>query len=808
MDYKLMKCPACFWRVVFVLFLAGSLFLLNERAHAVEVLVDDLDAGESTVGAWSTQNNTSAFRGSAITSNSLNATSTYLFSGLTTGSYDIYLHWPAHLGTVPDTSVPVDVKHTTGIQRVFVDQSTNGAQWNLLGAWTLDSTSTVTITNDSGTLFPVYSDAVRLVTAEGSPGGNPISVFLTVELPGNDVNLIWATQNAASCNASGGWSGAKSVSGMELIQGVLTNTTFTLTCDAPPGVVPATDMKSVAVTVGGSTAPTPTTLPVPPPDPIPGAADIVTATKTGTAPTINGIPDEAMWNLSNTASKPVIGAPNNPTNFDVAWDDTYLYVAVSVIDFPLNNDSVSTFNDDSVEVYIDSNHSHSVTYDATDFQFTKGFGDSALLVTGGDTTGVLHGFAQTDLGYTVELGIPWTKLGVTTADQLQLGFDIGVNDDDQLGARDSQLMWFGNVNNFSTTEFFGHVQLAGTPGATTTTTTTTVPLPPPVTTALKGLNIQAHTGTFNDAAERALVLDLGAKAIRLGFGHGRTLAAITADADWAVANNKEVLFMLGYSEGCDISTATGRQCYADRSASLATGFGTKVKYYQVWNEWNGGLGLGCNQSLPKTDAKVRNCWAAVNPSAATCITANCSPRTVQNENVILTTDTNIYKDLLCRTNTAIKAVVPAAIVTAPVTAGPDPGFLDRLLQKAGAGACFDYLDVHPYAAALGGLNLTPVAAVDRFAAQLANLRSIMITRLGSAKSMIVTEEGIQAYDTATQTRQAGYITELYRRANNMPGLVGIWWFAFKDNVDGQYGLVRTDNTKKPGYTAYKAAPGG
>jgi len=47
---------------------------------------------------------------------------------------------------------------------------------------------------------------------------------------GNSVNLSWTATNASSCSASGGWSGAKSLSGSEEIKSITSSKSFTLKC--------------------------------------------------------------------------------------------------------------------------------------------------------------------------------------------------------------------------------------------------------------------------------------------------------------------------------------------------------------------------------------------------------------------------------------------------------------------------------------------------------------------------------------------------------------------------------------------------
>ncbi|HVN44302.1 MAG TPA: hypothetical protein VMT66_03545 [Steroidobacteraceae bacterium] len=65
---------------------------------------------------------------------------------------------------------------------------------------------------------------------------------------GSTVDLIWSSQNATSCTASGGWSGTQKTSGTYTTPALSANTTFTLTCTGAGG----STMKSVSVSVTSS----------------------------------------------------------------------------------------------------------------------------------------------------------------------------------------------------------------------------------------------------------------------------------------------------------------------------------------------------------------------------------------------------------------------------------------------------------------------------------------------------------------------------------------------------------------------------
>jgi len=281
-----------------------------------------------------------------------------------------------------------------------------------------------------------------------------------------------------------------------------------------------------------------------------------------------------------------------------------------------------------------------------------------------------------------------------------------------------------------------------------------------------GLSVGAFLGTF-DAAGQEFTKELGPHSIRAGYGHGKHDFVIK----WATQNGKSVVLMLGYGYGVDVKTASGRQAYADRSAQLAQTYGNKVQYYEVWNEWNGGFGLG------------KLGW-------------NKPPAN----------DAAMYTDLLCRTYKAIKAVRPSAIVVGGAIAGAHEAFLRGMLD-AGAGDCMDTLSLHLYVYRQGWPGHVPSDApasvgVDKFIEVINARENLVRAKTGRTIPILVTEAGFHGAD---EQLGADYITELYRRSATVPFLEGIWWYQLEDAGKGNFGLLRNNNIKKPSFAAFQAA---
>ncbi len=209
---------------------------------------------------------------------------------------------------------------------------------------------------------------------------------------------------------------------------------------------PAHSITMIELTSSGSTTP-----------PTPSVAVAYNVTSSITA---NGNLSESAWSVDTPVTKVISGTPNNTATFDVMWDSSYLYVGAKVLDGNLHNDSTNPWDDDSVEIYVDPGHNHATTYDSNDRQFIKGYNDSTIVEKNNNTTGVLHGWSAITGGYSVELAIPWSNLGITPSGNMTIGLDIGINDDDNNGARDSQSIWQGTGNNWTNTSAFGDATLS------------------------------------------------------------------------------------------------------------------------------------------------------------------------------------------------------------------------------------------------------------------------------------------------------------------------------------------------------------
>lgn len=236
----------------------------------------------------------------------------------------------------------------------------------------------------------------------------------------------------------------------------------------PPAVVTATSGATAAPTntplpaATATTAPTATATKVPPsatPSTRPGPA--VKAEYLSTAPKIDG--DWGEWKTDAYPARFVVYGASNWKNSDdlegsfrVGWDNTYLYVAVKVLDdsYVQIASGAEIYKGDSLELLFDSDlwgdfAVRSLSGDDYQIGISPGKDKiggepSAYLWYPSGKAGSLSDVkiaAVSSTGvYRVEFAIPWKTLGVTPASGSQFGFGISVSDNDQSGTKTQQTM--------------------------------------------------------------------------------------------------------------------------------------------------------------------------------------------------------------------------------------------------------------------------------------------------------------------------------------------------------------------------------
>ncbi len=128
-------------------------------------IVDNNDSGFSTTGAWGTSSGSGFYGTNSLWASTGGASATATWSTtLAPGNYDVYAWWVN--GSNRASNAPYQVNHLNGSSTVTANQTTNGGQWNLLGNYAFDGSSSVVL-SDSANNNVVSADAVRFVFTSG-----------------------------------------------------------------------------------------------------------------------------------------------------------------------------------------------------------------------------------------------------------------------------------------------------------------------------------------------------------------------------------------------------------------------------------------------------------------------------------------------------------------------------------------------------------------------------------------------------------------------------------------------------------------
>lgn len=161
----------------------------------------------------------------------------------------------------------------------------------------------------------------------------------------------------------------------------------------------------------------------------------------------------APWHTitNEEGTQPAPDAADATCSFAVVADNDWLYVALRITDDIIHAGETDTWEDDSIEIYIDANHARTETYEGDDSQITIGAGN-----IGGDiedphltgsanaiNTGTHAAVVEVAGGWVVEAAVPLKNdlWNIVPKDGLVIGFNIHFNDDDDGASRDHKLIW-------------------------------------------------------------------------------------------------------------------------------------------------------------------------------------------------------------------------------------------------------------------------------------------------------------------------------------------------------------------------------
>jgi len=190
-------------------------------------------------------------------------------------------------------------------------------------------------------------------------------------------------------------------------------------------------------------------------------------------PVIDGVKEDVWLASEEHALYNTTAGADPDSNTDCSgswwalWDSEYLYLFVDVNDEDLQNDSGESWQDDSVEIYVDGGNDKATRYGDDDYQYRAAWNTEVPEIQeyhhgARSLPGVEFIVSETDDGYVLEIKFPWKALLIEKDAALGdlLGFDIHINDDDAGVNRETQIAWHADTGDaWQNPSLFGTVEL-------------------------------------------------------------------------------------------------------------------------------------------------------------------------------------------------------------------------------------------------------------------------------------------------------------------------------------------------------------
>ena len=258
-------------------------------------------------------------------------------------------------------------------------------------------------------------------------------------------------------------------------------------------------------------------------------------------------------------------------------------------------------------------------------------------------------------------------------------------------------------------------------------------------------------------------------------GKGPELRGIDRLATTVERNRRATTLILGYGNAARgvtglPETEEQRAAYLDYVRWSVRRYAGQVKYFEVWNEWNAGLGSGV---FPRVGGSARS-----------------------------------YVELLKSAYSEIKRIAPDAVVLGGGVAGTDSRWMEEFVRLGGL-KYLDGVSLHPYVhfkrekgtpeRAIGWLDEWRKKATE---IDPENAKPFFITEIGWPTSS--GPEGVSE-DTA-----ADFLLRFLLMARARPWIAGVWVYELidgtgrGDNNENRFGLYAADGRKKRAFDSVAA----
>lgn len=229
-----------------------------------------------------------------------------------------------------------------------------------------------------------------------------------------------------------------------------------------------------------------------------------------------------------------------------------------------------------------------------------------------------------------------------------------------------------------------------------------------------------------------------------------------------------------YDDNDGIESDEAILAFAKYAKFVAQHFKGRVSLFEVWNEWNIGLG---STKKPRTTKPIET-----------------------------------YVKLLDTVNKAIKEVAPEATVIGGAVAGPDDKWIDKFIALGGLKKA-DAFSVHPYFYDRVG-RTKPEDAID----WIQDLDAKILKRNGKSVPLYLTELGWPNEHVKKWLRRrwepeqtADFLIRFYLQARALNYVKGAWWYELvntgvdPDNKEHNFGMADKSLKPKPALLAMSVA---
>lgn len=165
-------------------------------------------------------------------------------------------------------------------------------------------------------------------------------------------------------------------------------------------------------------------------------------------PVIDGSIDE-LWDTAGAIAPSVIFSPGVRAagEFRLLWDDNALHTLYIVTDPVLNKSSINTYEQDSVEIFLDELNDKASSYQSDDVHYRVNYENTPSTDAGDDkrfytAVSKLLDNSGNQTGYIVETSLAWSNKPVNNQ---VMGFELQINDANAAGVR------LGTLNIFDKT---------------------------------------------------------------------------------------------------------------------------------------------------------------------------------------------------------------------------------------------------------------------------------------------------------------------------------------------------------------------